>query len=234
MVPKKVQKPQPKKPDRAKPTRYDVRGVEHWWFFENGNGLRRRRDELEAIVEPFVTTQKTENTIFFRDKEQYLTVRIGGQDFESRLIYAAKRALYHLGDLEKAISSGDIAEVIDNTYAFARCDFDVEACKLSGWDAGEAVAQWGLDKVIARIASEGRASGPKKQKLLTGENEKRLLKILSEKYSDLPPKKRSEKMADEIYDRHGLRNLKGGKISAETIARRCIEYGFWGSSTVAP
>jgi hypothetical protein len=206
----------------------EVCAVEYWWNFR---AFERRREELEAMLEPFVTTEVTDHRCRFRGVDAYLAIDSSNRNREYLMVTSAQRALHCLRAIEAAVSAGDIVDIVNYTYGFARHDFEVEVCRRCGCRPDILVGIWRLDRRKAANLRQKQAEGPKKRKLLTSKNDLRLLKIVFETFQG--QKNLYKKMGDELF-RHGLRNLRGGKISADTIERRCKDLGFWRNSTVAP
>lgn len=156
--------------------------VEWWWRFRpriaygpataEGTGgneisakdaLRKRSKELEAIVEPHVTTRKTSDAILFKGRRRYVKSKLHDQGRENRLTWAAIFALQCIYNIEAAWKAGDVDAALHWTYGFARCDFDVMVIQRCGWEAWGAVALWELDTMKARTRSKNQAKGPKKR-----------------------------------------------------------------------
>jgi hypothetical protein len=170
----------------------DTSVKEWWWRFQPRiadeplarDGLRKRRNELEAIVEPHLTTRKTEDAVLFQGKRRYVEAKSREPGQENRLVWAAVLALQCLYNLEDAISAGDINAVIQWTYGFTRCDFDAMVIQRCGRDAWGTVALWELDRMMDCARRQKQAEGPKKRR---GQNKLQphdeLIKSLHIKYS---------------------------------------------------
>jgi hypothetical protein len=184
---------------RAKPTDVSAKSgntddtsvIEWWWRFQPQiadeplalDGIRKRCNSLETIVEPHVTRQKTEDAILFKGKLRYLDAKSHEPGSENRLVWSAALALQCLYNLENAISAGDVNAMIQWTHGFSRCDFDVMVSQRCEWDVWGAVAHWELAKSIDRARRQAQAEGPKKrrgQNKLQAHNE--LLRSLHTQY----------------------------------------------------
>ena len=153
----------------------DASVMEWWWRFQPQiadqplacDGIRKRRVELERIVKPHLARRATKDAVLFKGKRRYVDAKSLEAGRENRLAWAAILALQCLYNLEKAIESEDINAVIQWTYAFTRCDFDVAVIQRSGWEAWSAAALWNLDQMADRTRREKQAQGPKSR---TGQN----------------------------------------------------------------
>lgn len=99
------------------------------------NGLRKRRQQLEAIVEPLATNKKTNDAILFKGKRRYLATPLVKLGNKNRLAVHALQSIYII---EAAWKAGDIDKVVRATYQFARSDHDlwlVERAGMSSIDA---------------------------------------------------------------------------------------------------
>jgi hypothetical protein len=140
------------------------------------DGLNKRRDELEAIVEPHVTTRKTRDAVRFKGERRYVIAKLRKPTQEANQAWAAIFALQCLYNLDDAIAAGNINAVIQWTHGFSLCDFDVMAIKRCGWDAGVAIARFELDERIARSRHEKHVNaGKKKAKFKNDEERSQLM-----------------------------------------------------------
>jgi hypothetical protein len=95
--------------------------------------LETRRQELETVIEPFLTTKKTNHIVEFRGKRRYLAIDPRHPEWVGRPGWAvlehphyAVLALQFLYRMESARSAGDIEKAIQMAIAFARTDAEVQ------------------------------------------------------------------------------------------------------------
>ena len=100
--------------------RYPIGGEIH----SMEDGLRRRREAIEKLVAPHVTTQKTQHAIRFRGKQRYVK-SIKSEEERHKVWYAIEvlQGIYHIQD---AWRDGDINDAIRIAYCVGRLDVFLE------------------------------------------------------------------------------------------------------------
>ncbi len=116
------------------------------------DGLRKRRDVLEKMVAPYVTTRKTADTILFKGKRQYAKpLNTCRNDIEIAWNIYALQSLY---EIEAAWKAGDIDKAIGAAVSFGRCDDEAWKCKLSKSDSWNALATQMRRRIVGRRAAD--------------------------------------------------------------------------------
>ncbi len=137
------------------------------------DGLRKRREALEKIVEPYVTRRKTDDEILFRGKRRYLVkplFRIGKKNFYAVL------ALQHLYNIEAAWKAGDIDKVVRSTCGFATADHDRQLMVWTGVDSVDGAFSTAQHR---RNPSKGGQASAKQYRKRTPENERTARKVFA-------------------------------------------------------
>jgi hypothetical protein len=144
-------------------------------------GLRKRRDELEAIVEPHLTTQKTRLPALFKGSGHYVgTFSPESTRQEVRLVAESLRALECIYNFEAAKESGDIDAALAWTYKFALVDFDVSVIQKCGVDAWVAVENWKLATAKGQNSHQLHVdAGAGKRKFKTDEQRRHLVEAFA-------------------------------------------------------
>lgn len=115
------------------------------------DGLRKRREQLEALVEPHVTSKKTADIITFRGKKKYLSTR-GGAAFHAAI------ALQFLDKLESAWADGDIETAVRMAVGFANASTESRNIELWKSDSVSAMA----NRMLRKSRCKSSAGKPRK------------------------------------------------------------------------
>ena len=116
------------------------------------DGLRKKRQQLEAIVAPYVTTRKTADEILFNGKRRYLTKPVSSSGKEHFFVVLALQYIY---GIEAAWKAGDIDKVVRTSMGFATIAADLQLMEWSGVSGAEAAAFRVQAKRKRRMTREG-------------------------------------------------------------------------------
>jgi hypothetical protein len=126
--------------------------------------LDQRKQELEEIVRPFVTTKKTKLVIEYRGKRRYFTNPRKTDWVERPKCEALARpasavlALQFLYRMEAARAAGDIDTMINMAIAFARADSEVQNLYWFGADTMQLAAAKQLSKQVRANTRLGKTA----------------------------------------------------------------------------
>jgi hypothetical protein len=202
-----------KKAHPKKATTVNARVVTFWWeAFQflpltakkrlTKDGLRKRRDELEAMLEPYLTTRKTRWAVHFKGRQHYVGEIALGSNDKGRLVSSTICALQCISKIEVAREAGNIDAALEETYDFALHDLNVSIIQQCGWSAWRAVHYWGLDREKKQTNARGRAKGPLSRKGQSKlQDHKELVKDLYNKHK-----------GEHAYMRLMLRDLADARV----------------------